>query len=477
MRRRCLLFFLVAIVLFPLDATKAQPAQAVRSIGRLVEVLSAARRGGKLTAFADSVGIEASQLGRFLDGQAPISGRTLKDLHAILGIQPPENFDTHPSWSVSVETALTPSDTASQLDAEGRLTDLPTTPSLSKLIDELARLHAGSPEPYLERRRHELTQLACSDVVVYCVVPTLEGVTNYRFESPGRGEALLEANHASKLTAWDLSRHLLVAQQPSAQFVRQSLRDELLPSDLTEDDGKLVFFDDPQRLGLLPHSVGHNNAWMIASDSLQDAYAKRLQVRRTIVEPSQFEAIVGYPETQANNQIVFGRARVAGPSIWKKYSDEFRSIVSRENLSLLDLDSKQALLDRMKHSQGIVLVTAHADEFAIHLPNGIAISTTDITQLKFEHAPFVILRVCNGASDNFAAAFLKAGAIGVWMNRGNIDPATANRHIRLFLEHLPNARSLEDAVNKVQQHDPSAGPLTSLFSFRLTTGHFRSPLA
>ena len=68
MRRRWLLFSLVAFLFLPLDATKAQPAQTVRSIGRLVEVLNAARRGGKLTAFADSVGIEASQLGKFLDG-------------------------------------------------------------------------------------------------------------------------------------------------------------------------------------------------------------------------------------------------------------------------------------------------------------------------------------------------------------------------------------------------------------------------
>ena len=112
------------------------------------------------------------------------------------------------------------------------------------------------------------------------------------------------------------------------------------------------------------------------------------------------------------------------------------------------------------------MIVAHSDGASIRLSNGrlIPLSPSDIANLHFTKKPFVFLRVCQGQDVGFADAFVKAGARGVWTNRGSVSAATANQQAGEFLKLTRAGTTIEDAIRKMMEVDRSIHQGTALFA-------------
>jgi len=62
---------------------------------------------------------------------------------------------------------------------------------------------------------------------------------------------------------------------------------------------------------------------------------------------------------------------------------------------------------------------------------------------------------------------MRAGARGVWANRGVIDAGTANQHVELFMKALGEGSSVYDAIRKVEQQESTANAAAGLFALLL----------
>jgi hypothetical protein len=131
------------------------------------------------------------------------------------------------------------------------------------------------------------------------------------------------------------------------------------------------------------------------------------------------------------------------------------------------MDGKQEFLSRIENAKGIVLVIAHADGATVRLPGmggGLTITPADIAQLHLKNSPFVVLRICNAVDRGYADAFGRAGATGVWANRGIITAETANRQIAAFFEELAAGQSILESIQKIQARDGAAKASVGLFT-------------
>jgi len=77
------------------------------------------------------------------------------------------------------------------------------------------------------------------------------------------------------------------------------------------------------------------------------------------------------------------------------------------------------------------------------------------------------LRVCQGKDEGFADAFLRAGAAGVWANRGPVDAAVANRQAEQFLEKVRAGKSVLSAIKEIMDADPHAKNSDVLFTMNI----------
>ncbi len=133
--------------------------------------------------------------------------------------------------------------------------------------------------------------------------------------------------------------------------------------------------------------------------------------------------------------------------------------MTKHKAELLSKTTKEELLSELGRLDGIIVIVAHADGFHIQIPGheAISINPADIASTKFSGSPFVFLRVCQGTDVGFADAFLKAGAGGVWTNRGVIDVAVANRQADSFLEQIQAKATISEAIRVVMASDSPAG--------------------
>src|SRR5207249_2860090 len=132
------------------------------------------------------------------------------------------------------------------------------------------------------------------------------------------------------------------------------------------------------------------------------------------------------------------------------------------------MDTKEQFFREMEESKGIIFIVAHADgcNATVVISGGkpITVTARDIATLHLKHSPFIVIRVCEGQATNYARAFLQAGASGVWMNRGKAHPDEIRTEVALFLKHVKQGDTLEDAVRKSMKEDPRSGSASALFT-------------
>jgi len=251
------------------------------------------------------------------------------------------------------------------------------------------------------------------------------------------------------------------------------------------DSGKTVLFKDLSFYGIDPPALGE--ADIVVSSPLPRAAVNLKWLETTTQREGNYVGVFGYPRTESEYKNVFGDATNFGKlEQWQKHRAEAEGISQQFGLKILDAlgedaaAAKAAIFSEFEKADGIVFVVAHANHCTITLPSGqkISISPSDIEALKLTNSPFVVLRVCQDSDHGFADAFLKAGARGVWLNRGIVGADVANRQIGAFLKELREGKSIAAAIRQVRSADSHAATATHLMvekqepeNGNLRTGH------
>ena len=128
------------------------------------------------------------------------------------------------------------------------------------------------------------------------------------------------------------------------------------------------------------------------------------------------------------------------------------------NAESIQAFSKTDLLSALEDAEGIIFIVAHSSGTHIVFSSGdrIEITPADIAKLRFRRNPFIFLRVCFGADDGFASAFMKAGAMAVWANRGVMEAPFAVRQLASFLGEIRGGLSIYAAIQRVRVSDGRA---------------------
>jgi hypothetical protein len=336
----------------------------------------------------------------------------------------------------------------------------------------------------LENLRREMSAMPSAGVVVYMPVfiyrrihgattSTFDGMVTVRFETQGPDHAVLEDILEPSKTVSEKQFELLLQ---SAQKMHAPAREELqriVPIDSGRDADKIVFIRDSNLYGLLPQTLGIANGVAIASESLTAALAKRDAVERLRAVASDFTTVVGYPDSATDYRAVFGDRPTAPLPTWQARIADLRKIATEQRFSLTAADelrtfaNKGQFLSSLEKARGIVLVIAHADGYTVRLPGSVAaitISPRDIAALHFEHAPFVMLRICNAVDYGYADAFARAGAAAVWANRGVTTAEAANRQVEAFFRELKRTGNVLEAIRQLNALDPQSNASIGLFT-------------
>lgn len=316
--------------------------------------------------------------------------------------------------------------------------------------------------------------LAIPGVVVYSPAETEDHrIINVRLESQGSGKPLIESVFGGALTRARFDYLLKSAGQPLAAASRTELRGHLMPKDPGLDAGKRLFFKDLDFYGLLPKALGGDNAITIGSNTVQTALKNRRSLEGVRVDPPQFSGFMGYPENEADLAAVFGNQKSARLATWKDHADTLRSMAEEFGFRLFSgsdfrtSGSNAELLAEMEKASGIIFVLAHSEGCHFSVPGGtgaVHVTPTDIANLHLGKAPFVVLRICDGIDNGYASAFMRAGARGVWANRGVVSAKVANEQIGMFLKFTSEGDSVLEAVRRVDELNPAAKASAALFA-------------
>ena len=237
---------------------------------------------------------------------------------------------------------------------------------------------------------------------------------------------------------------------------REELRQSLLPVDLKADSGKPVLYRDSSSHNVLPQSFDLNNGVVFASSDATRALENYQYLMTAKYAPEDFTAFVGYPESPEDFEAVFSdHPTAAGLLEWQKNMEGMRTLAKDNKFSVVGMPemrsfkTKEAFLQQVSRSTGIIWIVAHGNGYSIRLSTGQSIQVTpaDIESLRFQHEPFVVVRVCDGGENGFPAAFLKAGARGVWINKGKVYAPDVNQEMSEFVANL-SRHTLYDAVKE-----------------------------
>jgi hypothetical protein len=309
-----------------------------------------------------------------------------------------------------------------------------------------------------------------SGLVVYVPVETNVGIAMLRFETQS-SSLLSNVVTENPVAPSDFRARLKLAQQPWAATAREELGRSFRPAEYAErDKGKTVFLKDISHQGSLPSSFEIEDASLLSSP-VREAFAKRQVLNDLKIDAKDLIALLGFPENSTDYSSIFGGKPAGGLEVWKDSSDNFRKLAIDTGMRLIsskeigEAGSKERVLSQLQESRGIIFIAAHAAGARIPLPGGdIELTPNDIASLKFKNSPFVVLRICSGAESGFAEAFIKAGAIGVWANRGLIRPAETNAQIKAFLTEINSGKSVNDAIWTVSKRNMSARAGVGLFT-------------
>jgi hypothetical protein len=293
-------------------------------------------------------------------------------------------------------------------------------------------------------------------------------------ESRAAGQAPLLQAHKTDWDEQTFRTAIAAAQQPGGGFFSRDLHRHLLADYSQNDLGKSILIFDPESYGLAPQALGLKDSVILGSSDFGRALANLHSLEDAHFLPSTFAAILGLPSTEADFSSVFGSSKQFGDlAEWQTYNREAVEVSSNHGVKVLTgshqgaVKTKTDLLREIERQKGIVFIVAHADGARIILPGGnapIDITPADIGNLHLKENPFVILRICQGDDHGFANAFLNAGAIGVWSNRGVIRADIAIKQVRLFLEQLGTSGSTLDAIVHVMSQEPNAAANSTLFT-------------
>lgn len=307
-------------------------------------------------------------------------------------------------------------------------------------------------------------------VVVYMPVGTKKGIATIRFESSA-GE---KAYSKTLVRVSSLDRRGLIDLEAQAAEVlgntaRSRLQSELLPADRSGDRDRTVFFVDNAYYGLIPVALDLEDGAVLSSLDITAALKSLDFLKKTRMEPTDFTAFFGYPETQKDIEAIFGSEKTADIATWKERISEVRKLSEDFKFKVYGspelnrFKTKEDVLAAIENSTGIIWVTAHSSKCRVRLSAGeaVEISADDIAALRLSKHPFVIVRACNGNEAGFARAFVSAGASAVWVNQGKILASEVNSELREFLSAADQG-TIADAIRAVKANSRRATNGTAL---------------
>ncbi len=309
----------------------------------------------------------------------------------------------------------------------------------------------------IDKLTEELSNAKQNNLIVYVPVETSDGMANIKIEKDKAKSVSVSVVAQSKMNVEEFKTLIDSTRNPSAEFSRNVLNSELLPS-TNIDKKKEVYLKDIYYYGVLPASLGKYDVKMIGSASSLKALSNSQLISQQKTEPSKITIVSGYPESRGDLQTIFQEEKTDSIEVWKERQDELRKVADKYDSEFIDakkirkIGNKKEMLQRLSRSKTIIFIVAHANGCHVRLPSGkvIDIIPEDIAKLNFIYSPFVMLRICNGIDNGYADAFLNAGASGVWVNRGVISPKNANEQVETFLEALEKNNKVNDAIQEVK---------------------------
>jgi hypothetical protein len=266
----------------------------------------------------------------------------------------------------------------------------------------------------------QLAALTRHGIVVYAPVISSGHLVMLRFETEIQPQPARVEVRETKWNSLTFRTALIAAQQPGGDFFRRDLQRQMIPEQPGLDDGKTVFFFDPEGYGLVPQAFKLQKSFILASPRIRDA-VENLQLLQTQRRPpSEYVAVLGLPSTEVEFRKVFGDTTKFGElPEWRKHALDAAKVASENRVRVLagpgekGANNKEQLLSALEKQSGIIFLVAHADGAHILLPGStetVDITPSDIAARRFNSKSFVVLRVCQGEDQGFANAFIKAGA-------------------------------------------------------------------
>jgi hypothetical protein len=391
-------------------------------------------------------------------------------------------------WLVAAITALSPMRSgAGTVEDDSRtkrcidaLTRVGSDRSDSRDTANDTALNSGAAAR-LQQLRAQLRGRATGGVVVYTFVTEPAGVAVLRLEALGQNRGVSEEVVVRSTRSADFFRQIVQgASQPDNVYLQRLLKTDFSLAQAQRDQGKRVFVMDTDSFGLVPQSLDPPGSVLFASSSLETAIANLTLLGQAPPPNVRYAAVLGIPRTKAEYIKVFGKvatSQFAPLEEWQSYWKDQQDLVRQHQLTTIkpgggsDNARKTDFLRQLSEQEGIIMIIAHAEGAEIHVPNGqtIRITAGDIAGLKLRKSAFVFLRVCQGKDVGFAEAFLKAGAAGVWANRGIIRADAANRQAREFLRRVQAGMSVLQSIDEISASDALARSSSVLFT-RSATG-------
>lgn len=338
----------------------------------------------------------------------------------------------------------------------------------------------------IDALRLELKKSSLPNVVIYAFVAASTGVSIIRYEQLHGSEVSEEIVTQTSTTPGDFRRMTSAARQPDSYFNRR-LKTDFSFLQGERDKGKQVFLMDTDAFGLIPNSFDLPDTTLFASPSLRTAIANLSNLGAQSPFSTRYAALFAIPNTPYEYRAIFGDSTGASrkyPPLekWQPHYRRQEDMVRDHQLTVLSptgtshAERKSELLRHLEDQDGIVMIVAHADgaEIRIASHETIKITPDDIAALHFRKSPFVFLRVCQGKDEGFADAFLRAGASGVWANRGLMDAGIANEQADAFLTRIRAGNSILDSIKAVDAANPDAAHSNVLFTVTRSRQNSRS---
>jgi hypothetical protein len=305
-----------------------------------------------------------------------------------------------------------------------------------------------------------------TNAVVYVPIAAEGGITTLRIAHEAGGVQMAVVAR-STLTLEQFEKRVRLAQETSAEPMREQLRRSLVPADV-RDQGRTIFVRDLNYHGLLPRSLGIRDGVMLSTTSVPQALANLRRLQQS--QPNaQIAGLIAFPRTRAEFERTFDKNPRSTPDVWRKMHDDAVSIAHENGVQLPSSNgglTRAELQRALENADGIIFVLAHAEGCHIKLPNGTeaVISPEDVARLKLKKHPFVVLRICQGEDNGFADSFMEAGASCVWANRGTIYASESNRQLEMFLKAVRAGDSIVKAIQKARDASRAAEVSTGIYA-------------